>query len=435
MSRLHLTRFGLVVVATGTLLYVASLWSPRHLETPFDLYAALVVILIFLEWRHDRIFAPSCQFELPAAVALGQGHAVRCFVSNPSSARRRFEWRWIEGPHLALDDSPQPGMLVPDQGSTVRNQVTGLALGAQRTGDLHLRVRGPFGLIDWERRFAPPKDIDVIPGRLHDRTDVPADHERGDREGDAAGHGQEFHSLREYERGDPPRAIDWKATARSGRRMIRRFTDEQQLNMFLLIDVSFPGAFDAGGLSRIARFVNAAARLAELAALRRDTVGLLCYGHEPGTLLRAGASVPHLAQIRDLLAAQRVLPEQPNHVAAFLAAQRHIGQHSLLIFMTHLDQEDQDGQLIRAVREARGRHLPLVASLRDPVVAALARNQADEWLDPYTRVASQQQQLQTDRNVLKLRRLGASVLHTDAGAFETALLHTYRQIRQRHRIS
>jgi uncharacterized protein (DUF58 family) len=401
MSRLHLTRFGLVVVATGTLLYVASLWSPRHLETPFDLYAALVVILIFLEWRHDRIFAPSCQFELPAAVALGQGHAVRCFVSNPSSARRRFEWRWIEGPHLALDDSPQPGMLVPDQGSTVRNQVTGLALGAQRTGDLHLRVRGPFGLIDWERRFAPPKDIDVIPGRLHDRTDVPADHERGDREGDAAGHGQEFHSLREYERGDPPRAIDWKA----------------------------------GGLSRIARFVNAAARLAELAALRRDTVGLLCYGHEPGTLLRAGASVPHLAQIRDLLAAQRVLPEQPNHVAAFLAAQRHIGQHSLLIFMTHLDQEDQDGQLIRAVREARGRHLPLVASLRDPVVAALARNQADEWLDPYTRVASQQQQLQTDRNVLKLRRLGASVLHTDAGAFETALLHTYRQIRQRHRIS
>ena len=57
------------------------------------------------------------------------------------------------------------------------------------------------------------------------------------------GRGMEFDEVREYIPGDDIRSIDWNVTARSGRPHIKKFTEERELTVMLLVDISASNIF------------------------------------------------------------------------------------------------------------------------------------------------------------------------------------------------
>jgi uncharacterized protein (DUF58 family) len=91
------------------------------------------------------------------------------------------------------------------------------------------------------------------------------------------GRGVEFTEVREYLPGDDVRTIDWNVTARLGTPYIKRFIEERQLTVFLLVDVSASGEF--GSVTRTKRELTSevAAVLALAAARQRDRIGAAFY--------------------------------------------------------------------------------------------------------------------------------------------------------------
>ena len=57
------------------------------------------------------------------------------------------------------------------------------------------------------------------------------------------GRGMDFDEVREYVPGDEVRTIDWNVTARAGRPVVKKFTEERELTILLLVDVSASGNF------------------------------------------------------------------------------------------------------------------------------------------------------------------------------------------------
>jgi uncharacterized protein (DUF58 family) len=115
------------------------------------------------------------------------------------------------------------------------------------------------------------------------------------------GAGLEFAQYRAYERGDEPRAIDWKLYARSDRFFVRESERESPLALWLLIDASASMAQeDEGrpGWSRLAAARGLAACMAELALRQGDRFGLVGLSAAGLRLLDAGAG----ARQRDRLA-------------------------------------------------------------------------------------------------------------------------------------
>jgi uncharacterized protein (DUF58 family) len=91
------------------------------------------------------------------------------------------------------------------------------------------------------------------------------------------GRGMDFDELREYEPGDDIRAIDWNASARTGRTFVKKYREERQLTVVFVVDMSASGALGAGEGTKRDQAVEIAGVLA-LAALRSDhRVGLLLY--------------------------------------------------------------------------------------------------------------------------------------------------------------
>jgi uncharacterized protein (DUF58 family) len=91
------------------------------------------------------------------------------------------------------------------------------------------------------------------------------------------GGGIEFEESRPYAPGDDLRIVDWNATARTGEPFVKRFREERERTLWLLLDVSASMRFAARGPSKAAVAAHAAAILAAAASRARDAVGLVAF--------------------------------------------------------------------------------------------------------------------------------------------------------------
>jgi uncharacterized protein (DUF58 family) len=91
------------------------------------------------------------------------------------------------------------------------------------------------------------------------------------------GRGMDFDEVREYSPGDDVRTIDWNVTARAGRTFVKKFTEERELTILLLVDISASGNFGSVAMSKRDLAAELASVLAFSAIRNSDKVGLLLY--------------------------------------------------------------------------------------------------------------------------------------------------------------
>lgn len=116
------------------------------------------------------------------------------------------------------------------------------------------------------------------------------------------GRGIEFAEVREYEPGDDVRAIDWNVTARSGKTFIKRFHEERELTVMLVVDLSRSGSFGSSGREKSKVAVEVAAVLALTASMNNDRVGLMIFAEEVELFLPPRKGRTHVLRLlRELL--------------------------------------------------------------------------------------------------------------------------------------
>lgn len=91
------------------------------------------------------------------------------------------------------------------------------------------------------------------------------------------GQGMEFSEVREYQPGDDVRSIDWNVTARSGRPFVKRFDEERELTVMLMVDASRSLDFGSQEETKREKASELAALLALSALRSNDKVGLLLF--------------------------------------------------------------------------------------------------------------------------------------------------------------
>jgi uncharacterized protein (DUF58 family) len=91
------------------------------------------------------------------------------------------------------------------------------------------------------------------------------------------GRGMEFAEVREYVPGDDIRTIDWNVSARSGHPFVKKFTEERELTVVLMVDASGSEWFGTGASTKMQMSAEISALLAFSAIRNNDRVGLLLF--------------------------------------------------------------------------------------------------------------------------------------------------------------
>jgi uncharacterized protein (DUF58 family) len=94
------------------------------------------------------------------------------------------------------------------------------------------------------------------------------------------GQGMNFEEVREYQPGDEVRTIDWNVTARMNHPFVKKFVEERELTLMLVVDASASGLFGSGEQSKRELAAEIASVLAFSAIRNNDKVGLILFTDE-----------------------------------------------------------------------------------------------------------------------------------------------------------
>jgi uncharacterized protein (DUF58 family) len=190
------------------------------------------------------------------------------------------------------------------------------------------------------------------------------------------GEGTDFKQLSEYRYGDSVRHIDWKATQRLGKPVIREFQDERDQCVLLMIDSGRRMRADdrqgAIGTSHFDQVLNAVMLLSYVALKQGDAVGAMTFGSPHGE--ERSFSPRKGAQTLDALMGElygvQPTPTHSDYVSAAQSLLKRYPKRALVIVITNFRDEDST-ELAQALRLLRSRHLVLLASLRERIVGEL----------------------------------------------------------------
>ena len=116
------------------------------------------------------------------------------------------------------------------------------------------------------------------------------------------GRGMEFDEVREYAPGDEIRTIDWNVTARTGRPFVKRYVEERELTVWLMVDLSASGSFGSRKQLKNEVAAELCALLAFSAIKNNDKVGLVVFTDQIELFVAPNKGRSHVLRlIRDLL--------------------------------------------------------------------------------------------------------------------------------------
>jgi len=423
------------MVLLTALAAIAGDWSGQgQLGRYWCLPAGLLLLgLAYEAWMASRA-AASLELQLPRRWLLGRPMPVAYELRHALPRLLRFELAPAAPPEVTLDRALATVSVPAGTTGQWMLSATARRLGRYAWPPSVSRIGGVLGLAWWNCRPSGTGEIQVLPDVLRDSERAIGALARGAQPMQRAGSGSEVLQLREYQPGDAPRAIDWKASARRRRLISRDFSEDQHLEILIALDAGRLSGLAAGDSDRLALYANVAARLAQRATLLDDRVGLLVYADRPLAALAPGRGVAALARLRACLAEIAVQPGDSNPALAAIQVRALVRHRSLVVMLTDLDDGSSTGQLRAAVRVLLPKHLPFIASVSSERAAALANAPAVDVLDVYRSLAAQEYCRAQAANLAALRALGVAAVSSAPAALDQAVLEAYSNFRQRRRV-
>ena len=184
------------------------------------------------------------------------------------------------------------------------------------------------------------------------------------------GRGMDFDEVREYTPGDEVRTIDWNVTARAGRPFVKKFTEERELTILLLVDISASGNFGSADMSKRDLAAELASVLAFSAIRNSDKVGLLLYTDRVERWLPPKKGRRHVLRVvRDIL---YHTPEGrgTDTVKALDVANHVLHRRAIVFLISDFQMPGGRGaaraELRRAMRQSNRRHDLIAVQIADP---------------------------------------------------------------------
>ena len=194
------------------------------------------------------------------------------------------------------------------------------------------------------------------------------------------GQGMEFAEVREYQPGDEVRSIDWNVTARMRRPFVKRYIEERELTLMLVVDVSGSEQFGTYRRFKSELATELAAVLTMSAVRNNDRVGALLFTDRVEHFVPPRKGRRHALRIlRDVLVHQPV--GRGTDIGGALNFLRQLlRQHAIIFLISDL----ADPGVERPLKLLAQRHDVVVARLDDPTELSLPNMGLARFVDPET---------------------------------------------------
>lgn len=311
-----------------------------------------------------------------------------------------------------------------------------VARGEYRFGKIHLYLTSLLGLV--RRRISAEQDavIPVYPSLIQMRkyelkTLARTAIEYGVKKVRRVGHSYEFEHIKQYQRGDDYRSVNWKATGRRAQLMVNQYEDERSQQVYCIIDKSRVMHMPFNGLSLLDYAVNASLVISNIVLGKQDKAGLITFADRPKTLLKANRNKTQLKRVLEALYKEEEAPVEANYESLYMAVKKVVNSRSLLFLYTNFESTYALNRVLPQLRKLNSQHLLVVVFFENTEIIPSASGDVRNLEEMYTQITAEHYALTKVQIAQQLKQFGILTMLTRPESLTVNSINRYLELKSR----
>ncbi|MBI4883251.1 MAG: DUF58 domain-containing protein [Actinobacteria bacterium] len=380
------------------------------------------------------------QRELAESVTIGESATLTWLVDNKSSRSGKVTISDSLWPSLHAERRRVSANLASGARLRARTVLRPSRRGRFPLNDVTVRVEGRLRMISRQVAHDVPGGLRVMPAypsraEVQRRMRIPRVLEVGLRSIRTSGGGTEFDQLRDFRPDDEFRRIDWSATVRLQRPIVKQYRAERNQNIVLLLDNGRVMAGVVDGVPRVEHAMDAVLGVVQTATKLGDRVGMIAFDRQVRSILVPTNGKSQLGRAAEAMYMLETDYSESAYQVAFNCATARFRRRSMFIVLTDLVESAVEQALLPALPIITRRHLVVVAAVNDPAVDNWAAGAAHQWVgEAYREAAAVNILQQRVRATARLRAAGAVVIDAAPGRLAVELVDAYLELKASGRL-
>jgi uncharacterized protein (DUF58 family) len=405
----------------------------------FGVNLALVLLVAV-----DVAFTPSpakveIDREVPEIVALDAVGEIMWRVTNPTRRRLVVDFADELAPSLRARTRRAKVALPAGRTAEVRTKFRPARRGKFEIRDMVVRVEGPLGLAALQKERHRTTTLRVYPPfRSKEEAELRIRKaqilEIGLRTAQSRGGGTEFDQLREYTNDDEFKRIDWAATARAGKAIVRTYRAERNQTVISLLDNGRVMAARVDDVPRVEHAMDAVMMITAVSTRLGDRAGLVAFDNEVRSVVPPGHGRNQLSRVTESMYALEPQLAESDYLGAFAETLARFRRRAMLIIYTDLVEQAVHETLLPALPLIARSHLVVVATVQDPAVVRWAVHSPLDEEEAYRKASAISALDERRRITARLRGMGATVVDAPPGLLAPQLADAYLKVKATGRL-
>ncbi len=418
-------------------------------------YMVVLFVVSAVDYRTNPLFKGlSVHREMNSKFSLGVENIVTLKVINRSRYPLKVRLKDDFPDEFLFDEIVHNCHVSPMDQTDIAYRLMPLRRGIYQFVDIHLRCHGILGLVVRQRRVPAATEIKVYPNLQAIRqyellVKRGMLHQIGLKNSRRFGEGTEMERLREYLPDDDFRRIDWNATARQRKPIVREFETERSQDVVIMLDtgrlMASPILLEASRLPateatsqkamlKLDYAINTTLMTAFVSTLKGDKVGLIAFADTVHQYLAPKPGKKQFLTMLETIYALPVHAVEPDFEVAFkyLAAKQR--KRALIILFTDILDNDSAEGIAAYVSQLSKHHLVVCVTLTDAGIVELAEQKSTDSKSVYQKAIAERL-LQEKRATLEiLRRRGVITIDVPAHQLTMAVVNKYLELKAKSRV-
>ena len=400
----------------------------------------LLAVLVAIDFTAaPRPASIGIERELPEVVALDTVATCAWHITNPTGRSLQVAVADELPPSLRARTRQLRVTVPAGQTLVARTRIRPARRGRFEISELVVRVDGPLGLAARQRSRHRIDTLRVYPPfRSRDEAELRINRARvlemGLRTAQGRGGGTEFDQLREYTPDDELKRMDWAATARAGKAIVRTYRAERNQTVINLLDNGRVMAARVDDVPKVEHAMDAVMMLTAVSTRLGDRAGLIAFDSEVRSVVAPAHGRGQLGTVTEAMYALEPQLGESDYLAAFTEALVRFRRRAMLVLYTDLVEQAVAEALLPALPLIVRTHVVVVASVQDPDVVRWAREPAADEEQAYRKVAATIALDERRRVRAQLRGLGVTVIDAPPGKLAPQLADAYLKVKATGRL-
>lgn len=426
----------LLLFGIAIALSTAIFWNIETSMVITLLYDAIVLALMIIDSLRVKSHRVQIQRTLQPRLSIGRDNPV---VLTIKSKNRPAQIQLGDRPptDFKLNETILQTSLPSNTTSELTYTVSPTKRGEFDYGDLQVRQLGSWGLSWDDFKIYCSQKVKVYPDLIGLRSlsiRLTLESSGSLRKMRNLGIGTEFAELRDYGKGDDLRLIDWKATARRDRPLVRVLEPEQEQTLIILLDRGRLMTAQVQGLKRFDWGMNATLSLALAGLNRGDRVGVGVFDRQMHLWIPPQRGQHQLSHLIDRLTPIQPVLLESDYMGAVTNVVQQQTRRALVVLITEIVDSTASAELLAAMGRLAPRYLPFCVTLGDRQVEEIAHTPTQDVTATYTRAVALDLLAQRQLAFAKLKQKGVLVLDAPCDRLSEQIVDRYLQLKARNQL-